>query len=714
MEGSATITLDELLNKITSYNPDANKELIKLAYHFTHEAHCDQKRREGTPYVGHPLAVASILADMHLDATTITAGLLHDTVEDTDTTIDDIGDIFGVDVAYMVNALTKLTQMEFKTREEAQAENIRKMFMAMAEDVRVILIKFADRLHNMRTLAFMPPEKQKRISAETLDIYAPLANRLGIGWLRAEFEDLGFKYLHTELYEEISRKVIEKRHDREGFIKDLAATVETKLKEHGIFARVSGRVKNYYGIYQKMVKQRVPFEEVNDILGLRIITQTKDQCYMTMGIIHSMWIPVPGRFKDYIAIPKANMYQSLHTTVLGTNGERIEFQIRTEDMHLLAERGIASHWIYKEKERPIDDRDAKYFNWLRELIYMQKDSSDAKDFLEMFKGEVFQDVVFVLTPAGEIKELPTGSTPIDFAYAIHTELGNRCIGCRINGKIVPLKYHLKNGDIVEIQTSSSHTPSRDWLSFVVTHKARSRIRQWIKSEQRKQAITLGSAMLEEDMRKNSISLSILKSKKVKEVARMFNLNTFEELCVEVGYGKISAHQVVNRLKPEKQPPEGEGITIKPKKKPTPHRGIQITGIDNLLYSIAKCCYPVPGDNVAGFITKGKGVTIHRLDCDNFQRLAIDDSRMVQISWNAEGNFTTTTRLYVETIDKPGILATLSSLISTFNINLSQLEARSAQDRHAHFIFTLEVKDKVQLTNLSNKLMSADGVISVHR
>ncbi|KJU85737.1 GTP pyrophosphokinase [Candidatus Magnetobacterium bavaricum] len=714
MEGSATITLEELLNKIASYNPDANTELIKLAYHFTHEAHCDQRRREGTPYVGHPLAVASILADMHLDVTTIIAGLLHDTVEDTDTTIDEIGDLFSVDVAYMVNALTKLTQMEFKTREEAQAENFRKMFMAMAEDVRVILIKFADRLHNMRTLSFMPPDKQRRISAETLDIYAPLANRLGIGWLRAEFEDIGFKYLHPEVYEEIARKVTEKRHDREGFIKELAVSVETKLKEHGIFARVSGRVKNYYGIYQKMFKQRVTFEEVNDILGLRIITQTKDQCYMTMGIIHSMWFPVPGRFKDYIAIPKANMYQSLHTTVLGSNGERIEFQIRTEDMHMLAERGIASHWIYKEKERPIDNRDAKYFNWLRELIYMQKDSNDAKDFLEMFKGEVFQDVVFVLTPAGEIKELPTGSTPVDFAYAIHTELGNRCIGCRVNGKIAPLKYHLKNGDIVEIQTASSHTPSRDWLSFVVTHKARSRIRHWIKSEQRKQAITLGTAMLEEELRKNAIGLAILKSKKIKEVIHAFNLNTIEELCVEIGYGKLSVVQVINRLKPEQPPPEETGPTLKVRKKATHQRGIQITGIDNLLYNTAKCCYPVPGDNVAGFITKGKGVTIHRTDCENFQRLAIDESRMVQISWNSGADFTTTTRLYVETIDKPGILATLSSMISTFNINLSQLEARSAQDKHAHFVFTLEVKDKVQLTNLSNKLMSANGVLNVHR
>ncbi|KJU83327.1 GTP pyrophosphokinase [Candidatus Magnetobacterium bavaricum] len=714
MEGSATITLEELLNKIASYNPDANTELIKLAYHFTHEAHCDQRRREGTPYVGHPLAVASILADMHLDVTTIISGLLHDTVEDTDTTIDDIGDIFGVDVAYMVNALTKLTQMEFMTREEAQAENFRKMFMAMAEDVRVILIKFADRLHNMRTLSFMPVDKQKRISAETLDIYAPLANRLGIGWLRAEFEDIGLKYLHPEIYEEIARKVAEKRHDREGFIKDLAVNVEAKLKEHGIFARVSGRVKNYYGIYQKMFKQRVPFEEVNDILGLRVITQTKDQCYMTMGIIHSMWFPVPGRFKDYIAIPKANMYQSLHTTVLGSNGERIEFQIRTEDMHLLAERGIASHWIYKEKERPIDDRDAKYFNWLRELIYMQKDSSDAKDFLEMFKGEVFQDAVFVLTPAGEIKQLPTGSTPIDFAYAIHSEVGNRCTGCRVNGKIVPLKYHLKNGDVVEIQTASSHTPSRDWLSFVVTHKARSRIKHWIKSEQRKHAITLGTAMLEEELRKNAIALAILKSKKIKEVAHTFNLNTIEELCVEIGYGKLSVVQVINRLRPEQHPQEGETLTLKPRKKPAHQRGIRITGIDNLLYNTAKCCYPIPGDNVAGFITKGKGVTIHRLDCENFQRLAIDDSRMVQISWNAGADFTTTTRLYVETIDKPGILATLSSMISTFNINLSHLEARSAQDKHAHFVFTLEVRDNVQLTNLSNKLMSADGVISVHR
>ncbi|MBF0563830.1 MAG: bifunctional (p)ppGpp synthetase/guanosine-3',5'-bis(diphosphate) 3'-pyrophosphohydrolase [Nitrospirae bacterium] len=707
-----TIHLDEILEKVSSYDSNANIALIKKAFSFTHDVHCEQKRLEGTPYVGHPLAVASILADMQMDSKTIVAGLLHDTVEDTETTIEDIRALFGNDVAFMVNALTKLKRMEFKTSEEAQAENFRKMFLAMAEDVRVILIKFADRLHNMKTLMYMPPHKQKSIAAETLDIYAPLANRLGIGWLKSEFENLGFKYLHPELYEEISRKVAEKRQDKELFIKELATTLETKLQEQGISGRVTGRIKTAYGIYQKMQHQRITFEEINDVFGLRIITQTNEHCYMILGLIHSLWIPVPGRFKDYIAIPKSNLYQSLHTTVMGSMGERVEFQIRTEEMHLIAEKGIAAHWMYKEKGKPVHDKDARYFNWLRDLVYMQKDS-DAKEFLDMFKGEVFPDVVYVFTPAGQIKELPAGSTPVDFAYAIHTEVGNRCAGAKINGRIVPLRYHLKNGDTVEIINSQSHNPSKDWLGFVVTHKARNKIRHWVKAEQSKQGIELGMAIIEEEFRKNNIKVSVVKSKRMLEIAQSLNYKSIDELLIAIGFGKQSLKQIINLLKPEKKPEDvAEHTKIK---KPVKHgKGIHITGIDNLLYSIARCCYPVPGDTVAGFITRGKGVTIHRVDCQNFKRTATEEERIINLSWNSNGENISTARVNVETVDKPGMLASLSALISTFNINLSHLEARSLQNKHAHFAFTLEVKDKTQLTNLTNKIMSTDGVIRVSR
>ncbi|MBF0456851.1 MAG: bifunctional (p)ppGpp synthetase/guanosine-3',5'-bis(diphosphate) 3'-pyrophosphohydrolase [Nitrospirae bacterium] len=712
---SDLLRLDELLAKITAYAPDADVSIIRKAYYFTQEAHCDQRRREGKPFFSHPLAVASILADMHLDCKTVVAGLLHDTVEDTETTMEEIIEIFGEDVGFMVSALTKLKQMEFKSREDTQAENFRKMFVAMAEDIRVILIKFADRLHNMKTLRFMPPHKQKLIAAETLDIYAPLANRLGMGWLRAEFEDLGFKYLHPEIYEDLYNKVAAKRQMREDFIKGLADIIEKKLSEHNIPGRVSGRVKNFYGIHQKMQTQRITFDDVNDMLGLRIITQTPEQCYIILGIIHSLWMPVPGRFKDYIAMPKSNRYQSLHTTVLGPGAERVEFQIRTEEMNLIAEKGIAAHWLYKERGHAIEKKDSKYTKWLRELVHLQKDSKDAREFLEMFKGEIFSEVVFVFTPAGEIRELPAGATPVDFAYAIHSHIGNRCVGARCNGRMVPLKYQLKNGDTIEIITSTTHSPSRDWLNFVVTHKAKNRIRQFIKVEQRKQGIELGTSILEDMLIRNKIKLAMMKSKKMQETTAQLNYKTFDDLLMAIGYGKLSARHVVNILSPENKGNKEAREEPKPGKAQKSNKGVQITGVDNLLYTTAKCCFPVPGDNIYGFITKGKGVTIHRTECHNFKRSALlDENRIVTVTWHSEDNTTAPAKLFVETMDKPGMLAALTNVITGFNINLSHLEARSSADKHAHFVFILDVRDKLQLMNLSSKLMSADGVIGVGR
>lgn len=708
------LAFDALLKKIETYSPNVNKALLKKAYHFTDEAHCDQKRKEGTPYISHPLAVAEILADMHLDEKAIIAGLLHDTIEDTETTADDIRAIFGEDVAFLVTALTKLSRMELKSFQDAQAENFRKMFLAMSEDVRVIMIKFADRLHNMKTLQFMAVHKQKKIAGETLDIYAPLANRLGIGWLKSEFEDLGFRYKYAEKYKEIEQKVSEKREDKERYILKIAQMVESRLKEQSISGVVNGRVKTYYGIYQKMQKQKITFDEVNDILGLRVITDTKSHCYSIMGLIHSLWIPVPGRFKDYIAMPKSNMYQSLHTTVHGPEGVRVEFQIRTDEMHLISENGIAAHWAYKEKSQRLEDKDATCINWLRNLIHSDNEMKDAREFLEVFKGSVFPDVVFVFTPMGEIMELPHGATPVDFAYEIHTEVGNRCVGAKVNGRIVPLKYELENGDAVEIITSQNHAPSRDWLTFVVTHKARNRIRHWIKSEQRKQGIELGTSMIEEEFRRQGIKLSKMKHGQMEELAKQYSYKTFEDLLMAIGYGRHSAKQVVRKLKDEEKPDEEplQESFVKPSK--TAKASVIITGIDNLLYNTAKCCYPVSGDNIIGFITRGKGVTIHRADCKNIQHNTVDESRIVEVSWNAKKDTTSTARLYVETVDKPGILANLSSLISSLDINLSHLEARSDSNRHAHFTFTLDVKDKEQLISLSHKLLSSDGVISVNR
>ncbi|HWR58812.1 MAG TPA: bifunctional (p)ppGpp synthetase/guanosine-3',5'-bis(diphosphate) 3'-pyrophosphohydrolase, partial [Thermodesulfovibrionales bacterium] len=520
------VTIDSLIKKVVSYSPDANVELLKKAYIFSREAHCSQKRIEGTPYIGHPLSVADILADMKVDVATLAAGLLHDTIEDTDTSSKDIKDMFGGEIAFLVDSLTKLSKIEFKTKEEAQAENFRKMLLAMSEDIRVIIIKFADRLHNMRTLQFLPENKRLRIATETLDVYAPLANRLGIGWLRLEFEDLSFKVLMPDLYEELERKVAKRKEEQEGYLREVTETVNEKLREEGIYGKVSGRIKHYYGIYQKMQKQRITFEQVHDVLGLRIITDTNANCYTVMGLIHSLWTPIPGRFKDYIAMPKSNMYQSLHTSVIGPKGERVEFQIRTKEMHRIAEEGVASHWRYKEKDT-VEDRDSKYISWLRELIHSQKDLRDAREFLEAVKGEVVPEVVYVFTPTGEIKELPVGSTPVDFAYSIHTQVGHKCVGAKVNGRIVPLRYQLRNGDAIEIITSPTHGPSRDWLKFVATQRAKGRIKQWIKAEERKQSIELGLKLLDVELRKHHLKHSDLKAEDMQAIAKAFSLQSVD-------------------------------------------------------------------------------------------------------------------------------------------------------------------------------------------
>ncbi len=703
------VTIDSLINKVHSYNPDADEGLLRKAYVFSRDAHCSQRRFGGAPYIEHPLSVADILADMRMDVPAIAAGLLHDTIEDTGTTSKDIRDMFGEEIAFLVESLTKLSRIEFKTKEEAQAENFRKMLLAMSEDIRVILIKFADRLHNMRTLQHLPENKRQRIATETLEIYAPLANRLGIGWLRVEFEDLSFKFLMPELYDDLVKKVAKRKEEQEGYLKEVAQVVEDRLREEGLKGTVYGRVKHYYGIYQKMHNQGITFDQVYDVLGLRIITDTKANCYTIMGLIHSLWLPIPGRFKDYIAMPKSNLYQSLHTTVIGPKGERVEFQIRTEEMHRIAEEGIASHWRYKEKDS-LKDRDSRYISWLRELVQSQKELRDAREFLEAVKGEVVPDVVYVFTPKGEIKELPVGSTPVDFAYSIHTQVGHKCIGARVNGRMVPLRYQLNNGDTVEIITSSAHGPSRDWLKFVVTQRAKNRIKQWIKAEEKKQGIELGTRLLEAEMRRHNIKPSI-RTEEMQAIAKAFSMQSLDDLLISIGYGKVSPHQVVNRLLPERPHEEVLQRIAKP---PKEHRGISIKGIDHILYHTARCCFPVPGDVLVGFVTRGKGVTIHRRDCPNLERLAIDDERFIDVDWRPENGTTSTARLMVETVDKPGVLANLSALISSVNVNISHIEANATQDKRAHIVFNLDIRDKVQLTGLMQKIARTDGVLSVKR
>jgi guanosine-3',5'-bis(diphosphate) 3'-pyrophosphohydrolase len=705
------ITIDLLIKKVLSYIPDADIELLKRAYQFSSEAHARQKRVEGTPYIGHPLSVASLLADMKMDIATISAALLHDTVEDTAATVKDIQETFGKEIAFLVESLTKLSRMEFQTREEAQAENFRKMLLAMSEDIRVILIKFADKLHNMRTLQHLPENRRQRIAAETLEIYAPLANRLGIGWMRTELEDLSFHAMMPDLYNDLVGKVAKRKEEQEEYLKSVTEIISGKLQEENIPGKVSWRIKHYYGIYQKMLKQEIPFEQVHDVLGLRIITDTQANCYAILGLIHSLWTPVPGRFKDYIGQPKSNMYQSLHTTIIGPKGERVEFQIRTREMHMIADHGIASHWRYKEKGK-IDERSNKYISWLRDLMQSQRDLGDAKDFLEAVKGEVIPEVIYVFTPKGQIKEMPIGSTPVDFAYSIHTGVGSKCVGAKINGRIVTLKHTLKNGDTIEIMTSPSQKPSRDWLKFVVTQRAKSKIRQWVKAEERKQSIELGVKLLEQELRRHELGPSILKSDEMQKALKFFNVPSLEDIYADIGHGKLSAHQIVNKLIPEKLVVEEAPAPkiIKPKE----HKGITIKGVDNVLYHTAKCCFPIPGDGLIGFVTKGRGVTIHRKDCPNVDNLALDNARLVDVQWKLEGETTTPVRLLVETVDRPGILANLSALISSVNVNISNLKAISTEDKKGHITLILDVKDKTQLGSLTHKIAQLEGVLKIAR
>ncbi len=707
-------TINGLIDRVFSYNPEADLTILHRAYAFSKEAHAKQKRVEGAPFIEHPLAVAAILTNMCMDTTTIAAGLLHDTVEDTVTTVEDIRALFGEEVAFLVEGLTKLSRMEFKTSAEAYAENFRKIFIAMAKDIRVILIKFADRLHNMRTLEYLPEEKRKKIARETLDIYAPLANRLGIGWLKAEFEDLSFKFLEPEIYQELVYKVARRREEQESYLNELIKLIEEKLVETSIQGKVFGRVKHYYGIYQKILKQQIPFEEVYDVLAQRIITDTNANCYAILGLIHSLWTPVPGRFKDYIGAPKSNGYQSLHTTVVGPKGEKIEFQIRTYEMDKIAEEGIAAHWKYKER-RAVNERDDKYFSWLRDIMQVQRDMPDAREFLEAVKGNIFPDTVYVFTPKGDVIELPRNSTPIDFAYHIHTQIGHQCSGAKVNGKLVPLRYKLENGDTVEITTTPGHQPSKDWLKFVYTQKAKTRIKQWIKVEERKKGAALGAELLERALRKHGLSPELINSKEILEAAKTFRVNSHEDLLIAIGYGKLSAHQVLNKLLPE--PEKISKPVLKPEiKKPEKEKGIKIKGVDDIMFHRSKCCYPLPGEEVMGFITRGRGVSIHTADCPNLESLVVDRDRLVEVEWVTDGDTAATysVRISAYTVDKPGVLADMSAVISANGININHIEASTTRNKQAYFNIILEVKNKTQLSEIVKKLLLVSGVIEIKR
>jgi guanosine-3',5'-bis(diphosphate) 3'-pyrophosphohydrolase len=732
------IRLNDILQRVVAYHPDPDLDILKKAYVYSAKVHQGQLRKSGEPYLVHPLEVGGILAQLKLDEASIVAGLLHDTIEDTLATSDELTELFGTEVAQLVDGVTKLSKFSASaslSQEEKQAENFRKMIIAMAQDIRVILVKLADRTHNMRTLDFMSPDKQQRIAQETLDIYAPLANRLGISWIKTELEDQALRYLKPAEFAEISDKVARRKKEREKYIEDVVALIEAKLAERTLQGRVQGRFKHLYSIWKKMKAQGLDFEQVQDIIAFRLVMRTIPSCYEALGLIHQLWKPVPGRFKDFIAIPKPNMYQSLHTTVIGPLGERIEVQIRTEEMHNVAEEGIAAHWAYKEgKGGTAIRKDDEKFAWLRQLMEWQQDLKDPKEFLDTVKVDLFTDEVFVFTPKGDVKSLPRGATPVDFAYAIHSDIGSRCVGAKVNGKIVPLRYKLKNGDTVEILTSPHAHPSKDWLTFVKTSRAQQRIRGYIKQQQRDKSVQLGRELVDREFRRFGLNFNrMLKGGDLKQHANDLGYRSEDDLLAAVGYGKVAPHQLIQKIVPpeklsgeEAREPSGDGLNgtgVMPSLSKVTEvarrlvgrqtrSGVQIGGVDDVLVRYGRCCNPVPGDPIAGFITRGRGVTVHTVNCE--KALATDPERRVDVTWDVRGDFKRPVTLRVLTADRPGLLADISNAFSKRGVNISQANCRATGDDRAVNTFEVTISDLKQLTELMQSIESLHGVYSVER
>ncbi len=715
--------IEGILDRIHEYNPQADVDPVMRAYVFAAKAHKGQERISGEPYLSHPLQVSAILTGLRMDVATVAAGLLHDCVEDTHATLKEIQEHFGDEIAGLVDGVTKLSRIPFSTREEAQAENIRKMVLAMSKDIRVILVKLADRLHNMRTLDPLPEAKRQLIARETLDIYAPLAHRLGIYWIKAELEDLALRYLDSEAYRDLAARIARKRQEREGDLNDVMSLLERKLGEVDITAQITGRPKHFYSIYKKMRDQKKEFDEIYDLTAVRVITDSLKDCYGTLGVIHTLWKPISHRFKDFIAVPKSNGYQSLHTTVIGPKGDPVEIQIRTWEMHRVAEEGIAAHWKYKEGRSSIDPTDQS-FVWLRQLMEWQRELKDSKEFLNTLKVDLFPDEVYVFTPRGDVKPFPKGATPIDFAFAVHTDVGLRCVGAKLNGRLVPLRTELQNGDIVEILTSPNHSPSRDWLKIVKTPRARSKIRQWIKSEEQARSISLGRDMLEKEIRRLGKSpTQLLKPEALTPILARYGLGTEEEFYAAVGYGKVSPRQAVGRLLPAEElqalteaEEAGEKKTDrKPARARPADEGVRIRGVDDILIRFSKCCNPVPGDEIIGFITRGRGVSIHTLDCPNAVSLMADPERQIAVYWDGQRKSAHQVKIRVDIgKDRPGILAEISTAISGTNTNIAQAEIRVTEERKGLNTFVLEVSDLRQLQAAMQAIQKVDGVVGVER
>lgn len=715
------IRCEELIEKVLIYLPNANEGLIRKAYVYAARAHKNQLRASGEPYLSHPLEVSSILADMKMDVDTIAAGILHDTIEDSKATRQEIETMFNPAIASLVDGLTKIGKIEYKSIEERQSDNFRKMLMAMAKDIRVILIKLADRLNNIRTLEYLQEEKRKTIAQETIDIYAPIAHRLGIGEVKWELEDESLRYLQPETYYNIAKKVRNKRKERLKYVEVVRNLIEGHLEETGMKITVEGRPKHLYSIYQKMLRRRISFDEVYDLLAFRIITDSIKDCYASLGTIHSLWTPVPGRFKDYVAMPKPNMYQSLHTTVIGPAGNRIEIQIRTKKMHEVAERGIAAHWIYKEGT-DISAMNPDEFKWIEQILSWQKDMKDPREYMKSLKVDLSAADVYAFTPKGEVKSFPRGATVVDFAYSVHTHIGDKCSGARVNGKIVPLKYQLKSGDVVDIIISENRKPSRDWLNFVITSRAQNKIKVFLREEESGKSYNLGKALIEKALRKNNISLAkVINEDSFKSVCGGFGYFSHESLFIAAGFGKISPDAFIKKYIPEIRTDEKQSKGIEKIKekirsvvKKSESTGIKIKEIDNILIRFAKCCSPVPGDEIKGFITRGRGVTVHKSDCNLLNKIDISPERRIDVQWDSKTDAVRPVKISVATENRKGMLAAISSIIASNDIDIISANAATNLEGRGFMSFIIKVKNVSQLNKAIDKINKLDGVLKIER
>ena len=708
--------LQTLIEEIPKYQPGADLELVNRAYRFSAKSHEGQQRASGEPYLSHPLEVAGLLVDFKMDVTTVTAGLLHDVLEDTRATKDDLAREFGPEIAELVDGVTKIGKLAFSSREERQAENFRKMVVAMAHDLRVLMIKLADRLHNMRTLDYLAPEKAKKIAQETLDIYAPLAHRLGMAKVKAELEDLALRVMQPEDYQGLMRRVAKRRLEREAEINALIALLQEKLGEVGIESKIAGRPKHFYSIWKKMHEGGREFDEIYDLTAVRVLTKTVRDCYGALGVIHSLWKPVPGRFKDFIAMPKVNMYQSLHTTVIGPKGDPVEIQIRTWEMHRVAEEGIAAHWLYKEKKGDRDRFD-EAFTWLRQLMESQKEMKDPKEFLDTVRFDLFPDEVYVFTPKGDVKALPEGSTPIDFAYAVHTDVGHHCVGAKVNGKLVPLRYTLRQGDIVEVVASPTQHPSRDWLKIVKSSRSKAKINQWLKVEERVRSLELGRELFDREAKKyRLVPATLLASEEMKKLLAEMGYATADDLLAAMGYGKASVHQVLGKLAPtvvrDQEPAQDSKVQKTARKS---EGAVRLRGVDNVLVRYGKCCSPVPGDGIVGFITRGRGLTVHARDCMTVVKNVLDKERLLAVEWDGEEPAKRPVKIAVYIgRDRPGLLAEITAAISSRHGNITKAEITVTDDRKGINHFVIEVNDLHQLQSIMQSIREVKDVMNVER